>query len=121
MPFISTILAQNVGPTTTVNLTAPANFTGLQNITVGGAISWAVNVILVVAGLVFFFMLILGGIRWIMSGGDKAGTESARSQVTAALIGLVVVFSAWALATLIGSVFGVNIIGNFDLGAIIPG
>lgn len=52
-----------------------------------------------------------------MSGGDKAGTESARGQITAALVGLVIVFSAWAIATLVGAVFGVNIL-SFDLGSV---
>ena len=52
-------------------------------------IGWAVNIVLIVAGIIFFFMLIIGGIRWILSGGDKANTESARNQITAALIGLI--------------------------------
>jgi hypothetical protein len=55
-------------------------------------------------------MLLLGGMQWILSGGDKASTESARGKITAALIGLVIIFSAWAIATLINSIFGVNIL-----------
>ncbi len=114
MPFLSTVFAQD-----TINLTAPTNFGPIANITVGGMISWAINSILVIAGLVFFFMLILGGIKWIMSGGDKGQTESARNQVTSALIGLVVVFSAWALAQLISTIFGINIIQNFNIGSVV--
>lgn len=110
MTFLSTVLAAG-----SVNLTAPGEFEGLGKVTVPAMISWAINIILVVAGLVFFFMLILGGIRWILSGGDKGSTEQARNQVTSALIGLVVVFSAWALAALLGNVFGVNIIREFSI------
>jgi len=55
-------------------------------------------------------MLIIGGIRWILSGGDKANTESARNQITAALIGLIIVFAAWALATLLGTVLNIDIL-----------
>lgn len=113
MQFLSTVLAQSTG---NINLSAPGNFAPLSKITITGIINWAVSIILIVAGLVFFFMLIIGGIRWILSGGDKAGTESARSQVTSALIGLVVVFSAWALAQLISALFGINIIGSFNIG-----
>lgn len=89
-------------------------FTGLQGITVGGIISGAITLVLIVAGVIFFFMLIIGGLRWILSGGDKAQTESARSQITAALVGLVIVFAAFAIATLVNSLFGINIM-NFTL------
>ncbi|MEK7112404.1 MAG: hypothetical protein AAB875_03680, partial [Patescibacteria group bacterium] len=65
--------------------------------------------ILVIAALVFFFILVIGGIRWIASGGDKAHTEAARSQITAALVGLVIVFAAWAIVQLINTFFGIDI------------
>jgi hypothetical protein len=55
-------------------------------------------------------MLVLGGIRYITSGGDKGSTESARSQITAALIGLVIVFSAWAIINLVKLFFDVDIL-----------
>lgn len=106
---------------TQINLT-PKSGTGvsglqnLPNITIGGILSGAISLILIVAAIIFFFMLVIGGIRWILSGGDKAQTEAARSQITAALIGLVIVFAAWAIATLIGNLFGITIFtGNFTL------
>lgn len=83
---------------------------GLIGLTVPGIVSGALQFILVVAAIVFFFILVLGGIKWIMSGGDKAQTEGARNQITAALVGLVIVFAAWAIASLISTFFGgVNI------------
>ncbi|MBI2590350.1 MAG: hypothetical protein HYW33_00510, partial [Candidatus Blackburnbacteria bacterium] len=53
--------------------------------------------------------LVLGGIKWITSGGDKNKTEEARQQITSALVGLVVVFSAWAIAQLIRILFDVDL------------
>lgn len=91
-----------------------ANFNVLSGLTIGSIISTFITIALIVAGIVFLFMLILGGIRWILSGGDKAQTETARNQITAALIGLVVVFAAYAIATLIAEVFGVSIL-NFTV------
>lgn len=85
-------------------------FGNLGSITFGSIISALIVLVLVVAALVFFFMLVLGGIRYITSGGDKGSTESARSQITAALIGLVIVFSAWAIVNLVNLFFGVNIL-----------
>lgn len=68
--------------------------------------------ILIAAALVFFFMLIIGGIQWMLSGGDKAATEAARGRITAALIGLVVVFAAWAIAKLIETFLGIEFLGK---------
>lgn len=84
-------------------------FTSLFDLTLEDMISGAVSLIMIVAALVFFFLLIVGGIQWMTSGGDKAATETARGRITAALIGLVIVFSAWAIATLINTLFGVDI------------
>jgi len=81
----------------------------LSKLTIQGLISGFLRFSVIVAALVFFFMLIIGGIRWIISGGDKAQTEGARSQITAALIGLVIVFAAWAIVTLINAFFGVDL------------
>lgn len=93
----------------TITPTTQNGFDQLQKITAGGILTGAISLILIVAAVIFFFMLVIGGVRWILSGGDKGQTEAARSQITAALIGLVIVFAAWAIATLIGSLFGITI------------
>lgn len=92
----------------------PEKFGQLTGLTVGGIVSGLVKLVLIIAALVFFFILVIGGIRWILSGGDKAATEGARNQITAALVGLVIVFSAWAIIQLINTLFGINII-EFDI------
>lgn len=85
-------------------------FQPATTLSVEGMISGFIKLILVVAGLAFFFILVIGGVKWILSGGDKAHTEGARNQITAALVGLVIVFSAWAILQLINTFFGVNIL-----------
>lgn len=94
----------------TIDLNATGEFAGLSNITFGGVISALIRLVLIIAAVVFFFILVIGGIRWIMSGGDKANTEAARSQITAALVGLVIVFSAWAILELIRIFFGIDLL-----------
>lgn len=93
-----------------INIKAPSGFTSLENLSPGGLVSTLIKLALVVAAVVFFFMLVLGGIKWILSGGDKGKTEEARNQITAALVGLVIVFAAWAIAKLIEQIFGVSIL-----------
>jgi len=63
----------------------------------------------VIGTIVFFFMLILGAIQWIASGGDKQALESARGRVTNAIIGLVILFSLFAVLNLIETFFGIKI------------
>jgi hypothetical protein len=93
------------------------NLGNVASLSITGLISGAIRLLVIAAAVVFFFMLVIGGIKWIMSGGDKGKTEEARNQITAALVGLVVVFSAWAIATLIKTLFGVDIF-NLEIKAL---
>ncbi len=98
-----------LGVDETIKLMPSGEFANLGKLTVGGIVAALIRLVLVIAALVFFFILVIGGIRWTASGGDKAQTEGARNQITAALVGLVIVFAAWAIIQLINTFFGVNI------------
>ncbi len=67
-----------------------------------------IDLVLVVAALTAFFFLIYGGIKWITSGGDKEQTAAAQKTLTAAIIGLALAFSAWAILNLVTGFFGLN-------------
>lgn len=90
-------------------------FNNLTQLNVAGIISGAISLIMLVVALVFFFILILGGLRWVTSEGDQKNVEAARNQITNALIGLAIVFAAWAILKLIGSIFGINIFEGFNI------
>jgi len=92
-----------------INLKPGGDWSGIEGLTIGSIVAGGIRLILVIAALVFFFILVIGGIRWIASGGDKTQTENARNQITAALVGLVIVFAAWAIVQLINTFFGINI------------
>lgn len=70
----------------------------------------AVTVIFVIGILIFFFMLIFGAIKWISSAGDKTALEGARGTITSALVGLVILFAAFAIIKLIQTFFGISIL-----------
>ncbi|MBI2010511.1 MAG: hypothetical protein HYS86_05070 [Candidatus Chisholmbacteria bacterium] len=88
-----------------IAITKPSQVT-FENL--GSLIGGAVGLIIVVSLIITFFFLIIGGIKWITSGGDKAQVESARNQITNALIGLAIVAGAWAIMRLIGFFFGID-------------
>ncbi|MBI2267930.1 MAG: hypothetical protein HYU80_00575 [Candidatus Blackburnbacteria bacterium] len=82
-----------------------------------GILSTIVSVLIIAGALIFTLYFIMGAIRWITSGGDKGQLESARNQVLHAVIGLLVLFSVFALLKLIGVLFNINLL-NIDLGRI---
>src|SRR3989344_2601824 len=76
----------------------------------------AIRFILIVAFIAAFVMLLIGGIRWILAGGDEKAVAGARGTITAALIGLVIVLVAYAIIRLVEIFFNVSIIsGAFSI------
>ncbi len=73
-------------------------------------ISVMLTIILIVGSLYFVFQFLTGGVAWIGSGGDKNKLEEARQKLLNAIIGLVILFAAWAVFTLIENVFGINLL-----------
>lgn len=92
-----------------------SQFQALQELTAGGIISGAIGLVLLLVALVFFFILVIGGLKWVTSGGDEKKVGAARAQITNALIGLAIVFAAWAIMKLIGTVFGIDILGDIQI------
>ena len=101
------VFAQTGDPSITIK--QPAN---IKISELGALLSAAVGALLIIAALLAFFFLILGGIQWITSGGDKTGMEAARNKITHAIVGLVIVGAAWAIMLLVQNFLGVTIIGG---------
>lgn len=77
-----------------------------------------VTLAFVVGVVIFFFMLIIGAIQWISSGGDKQALEGARGKITSAIIGLVIMFSVFAVVKLIEGFMGISIL-TLDIGSLV--
>lgn len=105
--MLSKVFAQTGDPSITIK--QPTN---IKIGELGSLLSAAVGALLIIAALLAFFFLILGGIQWITSGGDKAGMEAARNKITHAIVGLVIVGAAWAIMILVQNFLGVTIIGG---------
>ena len=69
----------------------------------------------VIGAVIFLFVMIIGAIQWITSGGDKAAIEMARGKIVNALIGIVILFSLIAIFIAVGEFFGVNLL-KIELG-----
>ena len=92
------------------NLQPTGQFGPLADISLPQMVRSLLSLAMVIAAIVAFAFLIFGGITWITSGGDKQKTESARNTITAALVGLLIVFGSWAIIQLIQMFFNVSIL-----------
>jgi len=73
----------------------------------GSIFTTVVNVLLFLIGAISVIMLIVGGIRYTISGGDSGAVTAAKNTIMYAIIGLIIAFLAFALV-------------NWVLGAITP-
>lgn len=81
----------------------------------GGIIGNILGGLFIAGFLLAFVFLITGAISWISSGGDKQKLESARDQITNAIVGIVIVAAAWAIMRLAGSFLGLPSIENLPI------
>jgi flagellar biosynthesis protein FlhB len=76
-----------------------------SNFSLGGIVSFMITLLFVVAVIACLIFLIWGGVKWILSGGDKTKVQASRDQIVAALIGLAVAFAAYFLLNLVVNLF----------------
>ncbi|MFH1186634.1 MAG: hypothetical protein V1697_00510 [Candidatus Levyibacteriota bacterium] len=76
----------------------------------GKLVGTAITAVFVIAVIIALIYLIYGGVRWIMSQGDKSKVQEARSHIIAAVLGLIIVFLAYFIINIILGVFlGISI------------
>ena len=75
---------------------------------IGVFVTRAIEVALIVGSILVLAYLIWGGLDWTSSSGDKTKYENARNKITAALVGLTIMASAWALWVLANYFLGID-------------
>lgn len=64
---------------------------------VGSVLSGFIGLFFALSAIIAVIYLIYGGIRWVTSRGEKTEIEAARGHITAAIVGLIIVFLAFFL------------------------
>jgi len=85
-----------------------ANLCQLTSGNFSGFVSGLLTLLLIIAVIIAVIFLVIGGIRWIVSGGDKQGVESARNMLVAAIVGLVIALLAFFILRIILGLFGIT-------------
>jgi len=82
----------------------------LQATDLGKVIANAINLLFVVAAILALAFLIIGGVKWLTSQGEKEGITKARETIVAAVVGLIIIFMSYLIVNFILSLFvGVNL------------
>lgn len=82
---------------------------------IGNVVETIINILSLVVGAVSVIMIIIGGLRYVISGGDSNTTQSARNTIIYALVGLVIViFAQIIVAFVVGRVDTSNQEAAFD-------
>ncbi len=68
-----------------------------------------VRTMLGLAGIIFFIFLLMGGFKYITSGGDPKAVEGAQKTITMALMGLVFIVVSYLILVLIKTITGVDV------------
>lgn len=63
-----------------------------------------INLMLFIIGILAIFMIIYGGIRYVLSGGDNTKVKDAKNTILYAIVGLVVALLGYAIVNWIVSV-----------------
>lgn len=74
------------------------------------ALQFGVQAFFFAATLLAVIFVLVGGIKWITAGGDKTKVQSARSTLTYAIIGLVIVLGAFTIVLVLGSILGFTLL-----------
>jgi len=73
-----------------------------------GVVTTITNVLLFIVGALSVVMIIIGGLRYVISGGNSASVTAAKNTILYAIVGLIISFLAFAAI-------------NFVIGSLAPG
>lgn len=76
--------------------------------TVAGTIQQLTDILIFIIGAIAVLMIIIGGIRYVLSAGDQTALTSAKNTILYSIIGLVVAFTAYAIVHFVYVAFNIK-------------
>lgn len=74
----------------------------------GGVFQQITTVMLFLVGAISVIMLIIGGIRYVVSGGDSTAVQNAKNTILYAIVGIVVSLLAFAVVNFVAGSFAAD-------------
>lgn len=109
MAFLQVPVVSNIG-----EFLSGGQYDIWKGLTVAGLVPSLIKLALILAAVVFFTQFLHGAINWMISAGNAEQLQKAQRELTSALIGLVIIFSTWAILNLVNYFFR---LGGMDAGA----
>lgn len=88
------------------NLGTAVTGSGLENTKLDTAVGLAIKTILGLAGSIFLILTVYAGVLWMTAQGDEGKVGTAKGIITAAVIGLVITMSAYAITVFVTGKLG---------------
>jgi len=82
---------------------------------INSVIQTIISIFLIVGVLYFIWHFVFAGFHLMTTNGDPKKYESAKDEIMWAIVGLVVIFSIFAILRLIGVVVGIPSLGTLQL------
>lgn len=79
-------------------------------------VSSVIEAVLSLLGVIFLILVIYGGFLWMTAAGDDGKVDTARKIITAAIVGLVIVVSAYAISYFVIQGIGKKTLDSNTLG-----
>ncbi|MBU1104295.1 hypothetical protein KJ664_00135 [Patescibacteria group bacterium] len=102
--LIVPVYAAVSGGTVDTSSWQPENFKGLIEI--------AVRTLFIVGGVAFVILFLIGAIRYITSGGDVKAVDGAKKNITAAIVGVLILASVYTVAWFFNKALGAPTFGG---------
>jgi hypothetical protein len=74
---------------------------GLGSKDIRATIASIINVAMGLLGIVAVCIILLGGFKWMVAGGEQGKVDEAKKLITSGIIGLVIILTAYAIATFV--------------------
>lgn len=69
-------------------------------------VSILLSFLLPLAGIILFFVIVIGGFEFMRSGGEPAKVQAAWAKITAGLIGIGIIIGSLVISRIVSSIFG---------------
>lgn len=102
-------------PSTTTTGSTPNFIDSMGNYNVLEIVNRGLAYAIIIAGFLSLVFIFIGGISFILSGGEEAKIKSAVSTIRYSIIGLIVTILATVIIGVVGKAMGLNIIQYINL------
>lgn len=89
--------ASSISPLQKLNVVTSGSYADTNEFTFAALLGQLVNAFLSLLAIIFIILIILGGYNWLTASGNEQSVEKAKNTIIRAVIGLLIILSAWAI------------------------